>query len=257
MMEGVRALTTGFVWLITGIGPSAPNTFVVDTSADVVDALDGVMSLREAVLAANEAEGPDVIELPSGFFFLTIENVAGPEDEGLTDDLDVTGELTIRGTSKTAIDGSKLDRILHAHPGSKLRLEQVSLRNGRAEIGGAVLAEGGLWVEGCSFTGNVAEATEPFGSNASATGGAIHAGGGLFVANSIFLNNAAIVGGLPRDEDPTLPEDASARGGAIATSGPVTIRTTISRRTMRPRTHTRPRSAAGAPCRAIHSFDGA
>src|SRR5256885_9335908 len=73
----------------------APAVYDVTTVADVVNANDGVLSLREAVLAANASVGiVDAINLPAGTYTLTLTGAA--EDGAATGDLDVWDDLTIQ-----------------------------------------------------------------------------------------------------------------------------------------------------------------
>ena len=71
-----------------------PATFVVTTAADVVDARDGVVSLRQAIIEANKSpKTADTVVLPAGNYVLT--RAGAGEDNGLTGDLDIKGPLTI------------------------------------------------------------------------------------------------------------------------------------------------------------------
>src|SRR4051794_11594970 len=83
-----------------------PATYVVTTAADVIDPADGVLSLREAVIAANANPGADIVQVPAGTFTLTL--AGAKEDACQTGDLDVTGDLTVQGTgtSTTVLDGN-------------------------------------------------------------------------------------------------------------------------------------------------------
>ena len=85
----------------------APATFMVNTTLDAVatnfktgqDAM-GQISLRSAIMAADARGGHQTIKLPSGTFTLTIPRAG--EDNSATGDLDVKGNLTIKGTSPAA-----------------------------------------------------------------------------------------------------------------------------------------------------------
>src|SRR5438046_1414468 len=80
---------------ITVTGPGAPI------------AVDGVVTLREAIISANNnanlnadvvavgAYGADTITLPAGTYTLAIAGAG--EDAAATGDLDITGSLTING----------------------------------------------------------------------------------------------------------------------------------------------------------------
>ena len=59
----------------------------VDTFDDVVNAADGLTSLREAVLAANASAGDEEIQLLAGIYALTIKGAN--ESAAATGDLDI------------------------------------------------------------------------------------------------------------------------------------------------------------------------
>src|SRR5437899_12921418 len=90
----------------------APAVYNVTTVTDVVNPNDGVLSLREAVLAANTSVGvPDTINLPAGTYTLTLTGAA--EDATATGDLDLWDDVTIQGagTGTTIVDGNATDRV--------------------------------------------------------------------------------------------------------------------------------------------------
>lgn len=81
-------------------------TFTVDTLIDVVDAGDGVTSLREAIEAANGQSGADTIQFASsanGTLTLTLG------------ELNITDTLTIEGNgaNQTVLDANGRSRVLH------------------------------------------------------------------------------------------------------------------------------------------------
>jgi CSLREA domain-containing protein len=98
-------------------------TFVVDSTADVVDAFPGNGScataanectLRAAIQEANALAGAQTITLPAGTYTLTIEGAS--DNLSVTGDLDVisSGDLTINGagSASTIISGVAGDRVL-------------------------------------------------------------------------------------------------------------------------------------------------
>src|SRR6516225_4912533 len=95
------------------------STFKVNTTLDTVavslttgkDA-SGHISLRSAIMAANAKPNADTIILPAGTFKLTLAGAG--EDNYATGDLDIKGNLTIKGknAASTIIDGNKLDRVI-------------------------------------------------------------------------------------------------------------------------------------------------
>ena len=94
-------------------------------------------SLREAIIAANEAEGPDSIELPAGTFTLSIEG--RDEDLGATGDLDITTSLTLTGAGQdeTIVDAGGIDRVFdvqHNFLMQDVEISRLTIPNGFAEF---------------------------------------------------------------------------------------------------------------------------
>lgn len=129
---------------------SVPATFNVTTTLDVIDPADGKRSLREAITAANDLPGADVIVVPVGVYNLT------------GGDLDITSAVTIAGAGagRTTLDGQQLDRvfdILGTAPSSiKVVFQGLTVRNGNAPNFGAGILVGhaDLVVRDCTVTGN-------------------------------------------------------------------------------------------------------
>ncbi len=153
------------------IGPG--NVITVGTFDDSL-AVDGVWSLREAVMYANSHPGDFTIQLPAGTYTLTRQGAN--EDAALTGDLDIlnNGSVTIvgAGADTTTIDASGL---FDAGLGYGDRLFDVH---------GATLSLDGLTLTGGS--------TPTSGDDADTSGGAIrNTGGELFVTNDTLSNNTA------------------------------------------------------------------
>src|SRR5262245_32619932 len=76
-------------------GREVPATFFVTTFADVVNPMDGKVSLREAITRANATAEPDTIVLQPGVYKV---GLAGANEEfNATGDFDVKNPLTIVG----------------------------------------------------------------------------------------------------------------------------------------------------------------
>ncbi|MCA9050302.1 MAG: hypothetical protein KDA89_16315, partial [Planctomycetaceae bacterium] len=118
--------------------------------------VNGNRSLRAAINEANANPGPDVITLAPGQYVLTLPGRF--EDNALTGDLDIRGNLIIRGTGTTAldtvIDAAQLDRVFHVFPGVRLTLENLTIQGGEAYDGAGLLVEGRARVNGI-VTGTV------------------------------------------------------------------------------------------------------
>lgn len=89
--------------------PALGANLLVDSTADEIDAnpgdgicasASGACTVRAAVIEANALAGADVVEIPAGDYELTIPGL--DEEAALTGDLDVIGDLEIRGTSGVA-----------------------------------------------------------------------------------------------------------------------------------------------------------
>lgn len=162
-------------------------TFVVDDFADGIGTCPSAdetttCNLRAAVEAANGSAGPDTIVLPAGIHTL--------DDDGLGD-LQVTGDLTIQGTSAsddapegTVIDAAGLeDRVFTVDQTLTFLLRDVTIRNAMAmdQDGGAIYfwsPDGTLKLVDSvlqnNSTGVPASAND---SSWAGSGGAVHLGG--------------------------------------------------------------------------------
>ncbi|MEM7393034.1 MAG: CSLREA domain-containing protein, partial [Verrucomicrobiota bacterium] len=182
-------------------------TYTVTTTNDVLNPADGVLSLREAVIAANSNAGPDVIQLPAGIYTLSI--AGSSDDRSFSGDLDITNSVTVAGAgpSNSIIDGAQLDRIFHVHRGTTNRLSGLTLRNGLAgQAFNYLLAGGGLLNEGVTVCSNLhflGNRTRSLLSHltmnpiAGGNGGAIYNARSLVLAGSLVESNVCAVGGTP------------------------------------------------------------
>ena len=130
--------------------------FVVDTTIDTVDVnlgdgvaadIDGMTSLRAAVMEANALTGDDTINLPDGTYVLTLASVV-PLDSTDLDVTDTTGNLTIAGAAAatTIIDGNQSDRVIHVLSVASLALSDVTLTRGLISFeDGAGLFMSAMW----------------------------------------------------------------------------------------------------------------
>jgi CSLREA domain-containing protein len=152
-------------------------------------------SLREAILAANQNPGEDVILLHAGTYTLSIPGTG--EDAGATGDLDIQGNLVLLGdgASTTVIDGGGLDRIFQVPAGVTAEIRDVTLRNGKAPgLGGAILNAGTLTLTRSVLSGNSSIA----GPEGAGSGGALYSNGtssSLTVTDSTLFGNSAQSGG--------------------------------------------------------------
>ncbi len=160
-------------------------TFVVSTAADIVDAGDGVTSLREAIQLANNQAGDDTITFdPAAFADATTIDLQLGE-------LSVAETLVITGPdANLTIDAGGLSRILNVDATtSELTLHHLTLQGGRTsaidEGGGAIKFSSGGTLR-LSDVNLVDNAT----SGDQSAGGALFSLGGTVIENSLVVGNA-------------------------------------------------------------------
>lgn len=154
---------------------------------------DGLISLREALCAANSNPGADTISLPSGVYTLTLHGAG--DDDNDSGDLDITDDVIIvgEGPLETIIDGDGADRVFHIDPAGvrslHVQIRQVTIRNGDAGtfVGGGIYNRGKLTIKDSDVSGNTA-AVFGFGLGAFG-GGGIFNDGRLTVTDSHIHNN--------------------------------------------------------------------
>lgn len=202
------------------VAGAANAAIVVTTPTDVVDAGDGLLSLREAVDQANASAGGDTIELGGLTAFLDrCYDEEGPgsfdENGNVEGDLDATdaaGSLTIRdGVVEQRCD----DRVLDGITSTVLALQGVTVTGGYAyRPGGAIAGAGTVVVEDSVVTDNESDAagggiaaqdvvvrrssitdnvtTDLFGGGG---GGGIRATGSVRIVDSIVSGNETLFAG--------------------------------------------------------------
>jgi CSLREA domain-containing protein len=211
--------------LLFGAASAQAAVLLVTTEQDSYDGQCNLhCSLRDAVAAANQASGSSIILLPSGTYTLTRRNLRDDdnqpidEDDNLIGDLDVTGEMLIKGAGigKSIVEGVNADlfvvehRLFEVRPGARLVLKSLSLSNGRsADNGGAVENYGNLLLHNVQALDNI---TREWGDVDGGRGGAIANYGDLLVSASKFEGNSAI------------KESSNPLGGAIFNSGKLQVR---------------------------------
>ena len=233
-LAGVAAIL-----LLCGGGPAQAAIFLVNSTADAVDAhpgngvcadAGGNCTLRAAVIEANAAAGADTISLPSGTYTLSIPGTG--ENGAATGDLDITGSLTINGggAPSTVIDGGAIDRVFECRIGSTAQFNGVTMRNGNpgtglGDAGGGFLNFAGtVTLNTCIVTANSAGV----GGGISNESGTITLNGTTVSANSagtgggggIFNHGAMTLGGCTVDNN----QSAASGGGILADSGTLHLR---------------------------------
>jgi fibronectin-binding autotransporter adhesin len=170
--------------------PAQAKTFKVTRTADTPPngCGQGGCTLREAVIAANERPGRDVIELRRGKTYAMAPGGTF-ENEAADGDFDLLGPTTVRGVKGRATvvaSGEFTEKVFDVF-GSRATFSRLKLTNGHANVGGAVEAHFG---SDLSIVRSVIT-----DSRAGAVGGAIAAADGvddtLRIANSRLAGNSA------------------------------------------------------------------
>ena len=158
---------------------------------------DGI-SLREAIIAANNTAGDDTIVLAAGTYDLTIAGTGAAAG-----DLNIESTITIQGAGaqQTSIAGAASgfdSRLFSVFNGANLTLQGMTVEGGSVSSGAAVFvfSEGSLEATDVVFRDNH--------SNLSA--------GAIFASGNVTLNRVALINNTSGDE-----------AGAIRVSGNTTL----------------------------------
>ena len=199
--SAAAAVSAGFALTNT----EAPS-LVLTTAHDVVDPVDSLTSLREAVAYANSHPGPDTITLDPAVFGSkrqTIVLTGGPLV--LTDPATTT--ILGPGAKRLTISGGRKGRVFDVEGGS-LALEGLTITGGRANRGGGIRNDGGtLALDRVVLSGNHAR-----------VGGALFNDGTANLTHVVLRGNSARVGaGLFSTRQATLTRRLLSRAatGAI------------------------------------------
>lgn len=188
----MAAVSLAFATLATTV-PARATVFTVTKTADTADgACNFDCSLREAVLAANSQNGPDVIILGPGIHTLT--RGGGGEDLAATGDLDLRDDVSLVGASAigTIVDGGRLDRVFDILAGVHAEIQGLTIRNGLvAGPGGGIRNAGSLTLSRSVVSGSSAATLAGFGGGIWSSGGNSE----LSLSESSVLSNTAGGGG--------------------------------------------------------------
>lgn len=209
-------------------------TLAVSSLADGPPQTDGICTLREAVLSANNDTGePDCMATGAygdDLIVLTVDGEiqlsgAPDEDANLSGDLDISDDLTITNISDdfVVVSGESNDRVFDLRAdGITLTLDRMRVVFGQPPASGTI--EGGgirsmfaatsIVLNDCILAANTVEGD---GIN-TASGGGIYSVGDILVHRSEFLANDALNTGA-----------GIAVGGAIRISGSGNLTVTDSR----------------------------
>jgi CSLREA domain-containing protein len=210
-----RVALVAVVMLALGATPAMASSFMVDSTADVVDKTPGdgmcateasACTLRAAVQQANAHGGADEIDLPAGIYRLTIAGAG--EDAAATGDLDVTEPLTIVGaggrvvkvTAKATddVNATRVDRVFDVIAGGSLTMSKVTVEGGNGAAGGNIRAADGMSLTDVTVNGAI--------------------GTGITSSAQLNLDRVTVTGSY------------GPNSGGVVTSGPLTaVNTTITK----------------------------
>jgi phospholipase/lecithinase/hemolysin len=172
------------------------NTITVTNTSDAVNPLDGGLSLREAVNLANAMPGQQSIYFNLG---------AGTQTINLGNPLDLTGDVALQGPGvyRLAVSGQGSTRLLQVEAGVHASVSGLTLENGFAPQGGAIINAGTLTLRNMVLENNTANAA-----------GGVSKGGGIYNGPGATLNvyTSLLVGN-------TAQGGTNDAGGAIANDG--------------------------------------
>lgn len=183
--------------------PAETPSLVVTTAADVLDAFDGVTSLRDAIAFANSDGDFSEITFASDLIGATILLDRG--SLVLSSNVSIAGDIDGDGVGDITLDGNRADRVITVSSGAA-QLDGLRITGGDALYGGGLLVESGADL---AVTGSVVQ-----GNRASVGGGfLVEDDASLTLSDSVVQNNRGqyiYYGSLPR-------------GGGIATYGDTSL----------------------------------
>ncbi len=165
---------------VRAAGESYVVTSLADTTAD-----DGACTLREAILAANNAAANDDCGPASPNDDTITFFVSGTITLGSTLPSIAGGGLTIDGSGAITVSGGGTVRVLETDPDADVTLLNITISGGYEDFGGGILNDGVLLVIGSTISGN-----EVVGEGGG-KGGGIFNTGRLTVADSTISDNVA------------------------------------------------------------------
>ena len=203
------AMATTGVAAVPAARANAP--IVVTTTADVVNAGDGLTSLREAITRANAAVGFDTIQLAVGAQYRITACGNGDENANAAGDLDSTdvAGIEIAGRGSVIANTCARQRVLET-TGLTL-MTWTTVRSGHAVGDG-----GGVLAHDLTLQSSTVESSDATGS-----GGGIRARGELrLLSGSMLRNNrAAGWGGGAAVSDLTQMVQSRVEGNTAAVAG--------------------------------------
>lgn len=165
-------------------------TFTVDYPLDVMDPGDGLLTLREAVQAANTVPGADTINFDRSLAGSTVLLTNG--------EITISDLVTVNGSGRESltVSGNNQSRVFHvtdfAASGDVIFRGLTITGGNQAGDGGGIVGYHSITIEDCALSGNTA----------SGNGGALAVGSntsgnpaGLIIHNSVLSGNTSLGSG--------------------------------------------------------------
>lgn len=208
------------------------STFIVNTTSDAVDPGAGLLTLRQAVAAANAHPGPDMIAFdPKVFTAGSLHTIT--LTQGQIEFTDTSGDTTVAGAGVAAVSGNGLSRVFQTDPGTSVSLSGLAVVSGNASVadptngstyGGGIYDQGQLTVNQSVISGNTVSGSgrvqPPYGYG---PGGSY--GGGIFATGSLTITNSTLEGN--RVSNSTMPVGGDGTtftaGGAVYCAGSLVL----------------------------------
>ncbi|HMQ50994.1 MAG TPA: choice-of-anchor Q domain-containing protein [Anaerolineae bacterium] len=203
--------------------PAQAASLTVNSLADADNGSDGVCTLREAIIAANNNATYHECA-SSGFGIDTITfSVSGTITLGasLPNVADSAG-LTINGGSGVTLSGNNAVRVFQVNSGAALTLQNLTVTQGKndSSIGGGLYNNGTVTISNSTFSGNNAQ-----------FGGGLYNNGTATISYSTFSGNSADSGGgisnassgVATINNSTFSGNSTTFGGGIFNSGTVSL----------------------------------
>jgi hypothetical protein len=214
---------------------TGPSTFTVTTLAD-----SGPGSLRQAIVNANAAAGPNKITFASGLHGAIVLTTGAL---GLAKSTEIDGP----GAEFLSVSGGHAGRVFEIETGTNVTIRRLSIVNGRAGgtvahpgLGGGIFVAGGaLTLDSVTLSNNqaigaanvvseVPAGTGPPNLGVGAGGGIYLAAGTLTVTNSLFANNQALgAAGEPVAGQPGGISGDGLGGGIFNQAGTLTLTSAV------------------------------
>ena len=177
-------------WLLVFAGVTHAATLTVNSLADNTTAGNGLVTLREAIIAAENNSTTDLGQTGTGIDTLRMTGLSGTINlTGVMPSINSTINFSGPGAETLSIDGNGLHNFLVLGASADVSIEGLSIVNCfRNERGGAIFNQGKLSLNECILSGNRIVRNSQFDTMGSAVYGAT-AGSVMKFTDCVFRDN--------------------------------------------------------------------